>query len=143
MKKFKGENIIDSRDIIARMGEVVEELEVATYSDLPDDLHTLYEGLGADSDDADLVDELIALKELESEADNSPDWLYGEALINEFYFTDYIEELIKDCYSMPKEMEEGGWPWDYIEINYDRAAEAARVDYFEVTLYGYTYLIRA
>jgi hypothetical protein len=87
--------------------------------------------------------ELAALLSLEEEASASRDWIHGEALIRESYFTDYIEELINDCYSMPKEMTSGEWPWRHVTVDYEAAAEDAKVDYIEVDFDGVTYLIRS
>lgn len=87
--------------------------------------------------------ELDALKALAEEASDSPDWNYGEALIREDAFTNYIEELINDCYEMPKEMNSGDWPYRHMSIDYDAAAEEAKADYMEVDFGGETYLIRA
>lgn len=92
------------------------------------------------SDDA---EELKALEALAEEGENSPEWNYGEALIHEDYFTDYIEELISDCYELPKELTSGEWPYRHITIDYEAAAEEAKQDYIELDFDGQTYLIRA
>jgi hypothetical protein len=89
------------------------------------------------------MDELEALRKLRDEADGSPDWEYGETLIRESYFTDYIEELIRDCYSLPKEMNSGEWPWRHMKIDFEAAADEARADYIEADFNGVTYLIQA
>ena len=115
-------DVIDSRDVIAR----IEELEA-----LGDVLY------------ADDVAELTALKALASEAESSPDWIHGETLIRESYFTDYIEQLIDDCYEMPKAFTSGEWPWRHATMDYEAAANEAKSDYFECDFDGVTYLIRA
>ena len=128
------QDIIDSRDVIARIEELVAEL--ADY----------------DNDEGDLCahDAMIATKAeldtllaLQSEAESSPDWSHGEALIHEDYFTDYIEELINDCYEMPKVINSGAWPYRHITIDFEAAAKEAKQDYMEVDFDGVTYYIRA
>lgn len=164
------DNVIDSRDIIERIDQLTgdfqdlvgaiesaetdEEREMAFSAlatwligntDIVPDLKTL-EDLAfddvsewAESDDA---HELKALLALADEADCSPDWLYGETLIHEDYFTDYIEELINDCYELPKEFNFNDWPWRHMTIDYEAAADEAKQDYIEVKFDGATYYIR-
>lgn len=115
------DDVIDSRDVIAR----IDELESAEALDA-------YE-----------TAELAALKALASEAEVSPDWIYGETLIRESYFTDYIEQLIDECYEMPKEINSGEWPWRHATVDYEAAADEAKADYLECDFDGVTYLIRA
>ena len=71
------EDIIDSRDIIAR----IDDLESYDASDLDDDER----------------EELKALKELAEEASGyAADWLYGETLIRDSYFKEYAQQLAED-----------------------------------------------
>lgn len=135
------DNIIDSRDVIARIAELGE-----LRRDVEEDPSTEYlEACKAVSefDASDEGKELIALKNLVDQAEDSPDWEYGETLINESYFTDYIKELIADCYDLPKELNSGNWPWRHITTDYEAAAEEAKTDYMEVDFDGVTFLIRA
>ncbi|MFC3652706.1 hypothetical protein ACFONN_14200 [Dyella humi] len=43
---------------------------------------------------------------------------------------------------MPKEMNSGKWPWCHMTMDWEAAAEAAKVGYNEVTFNDVTYLIR-
>ena len=79
---------------------------------------------------------------LADEADCSPDWSYGETLVHEDYFTEYIEELINDCYELPKGFNSGDWPWRHMTLDYEAAADEAKQDYIDVTFDGQTYYIR-
>lgn len=116
------DDVIDSRDVIAR----IEELE----------------GLIADEAIADVkrgaaLEELRPLKALAAEGENyAPDWEYGAALIRESYFTDYAKELLEDCGDLPR-----GLP-HYIAIDWEATARNIKVDYTEVEFDGVTYLIR-
>ena len=118
------DDVIDSRDVIARIEEL-EELESGKHLDKSE------------------LEELDKLRALASEGESSPDWPYGEQLIAESYFTQYIEELINDCYEMPKEFNSGNWPYRHMTIDYEAAANEAKIDYMEVDFDGVAFLIRA
>lgn len=168
-----GDNIIDSRDIIARYEELNDEYESLVSSveeeeeklasflkdyGLPDEviysmesrreLDDLEEAL--DEAEGNLnefkssfeMDELETLKEVISQGESSPDWNHGEQLIHEDYFTQYTEELVDDCYELPKEFKEGKWPWCHINMDWEAAAEELKADYFDITVDGQTYYIR-
>ena len=115
------QDIIDSRDIIAR----IEELE------------------GIEEPNAEEAQELAILLKVQEQAEDYSDWKYGEALIRESYFTDYIKELIDDCYELPKEFNSGAWPWRHMTLDYEAAADEAKDDYTWIDFDGVTYLIRS
>jgi len=119
-------DVIDSRDIIAR----IEDLESRK----------------ADEDDAlteEELSELQALQGLAAEAEPyAPDWIHGETLIRHSYFQDHIQELIDDCYEMPKELKSGAWPYRHMTIDYEAAAEEAKQDYTEVSFGDVSYWVR-
>lgn len=115
------QDIIDSRDIIAR----IEELE------------------GIENQGSEEAQELAILLKVQEQAEDCADWQYGEALIRESYFTDYIKELIDDCYELPKEFNSGAWPWRHMTLDYESAADEAKDDYTHIDFDGVTYLIRS
>jgi hypothetical protein len=118
--------VIDSRDVIAR----IEDLE----SRKADNDETLTE---------EELSELSALQSLAAEAEPyAPDWRYGAQLVRHDYFTSHIEELINDCYEMPADFNTGAWPWRHMKIDFEAAADEAKVDYTEVEFSGVTYFIR-
>lgn len=119
------QDVMDSRDIIARIDEL--ESMVNDNNDLPDDER---------EDLSEEETELAALKALADEADGSPDWPYGEVLIRESYWVDYVKELLEDTGDLPKDL-----PW-YIEIDWDTTANNIAVDYSQVDFDGVTYYIR-
>ena len=53
-----------------------------------------------------------------------------------------VEELIDDCYELPKEFKSGEWPWRHMKIDFEAAAEEAKQDYTSVEFFGITYWIR-
>ena len=115
------QDVIDSRDIIAR----IEELE------------------GIENPSSEEAQELAILLKVQEQADGYSDWKYGESLIRESYFTDYIKELIDDCYELPKEFNSGAWPWRHMTLDYENAADDAKDDYTWIDFDGTTYLIRS
>lgn len=135
------EDIIDSRDIIARIEELENERDDYTAPN-KDGYQTM---IGADwaADNPEDAAELAALLALAQEAEDSPDWIHGETLIRRSYFVDYIAELIDDCYEMPKEMNSGQWPYRHMTMDYEAAANEAEQDYMTVDFDGVEYLIRS
>lgn len=123
--KFDGtEDVLDSRDIVEHMEELESQLIHGRPLDNPG--------------------ELKAIRDLAAEASSSPDWNYGEQLIRESYFEDYIEQLIDDCYpEVSKALSSGEWPMRHLKLDIEDAADEAKQDYFEVEFNGSTYLIRA
>lgn len=141
-------DVIDSRYVIDRIEELYDELH-DSYSDYVLECEKeKYDGgsfedwLDLEDCDRDKKDEYLSLVNLAKQGEASPDWSYGETLIHEDYFTRYVEDIIDDCYEMPKEMGSGDWPWRHITIDYEAAAEEAKQDYFSVNFDGQTYWIR-
>jgi antirestriction protein len=121
----KFDDVIDSRDVIARIAELEEEREA-----LADAL--------AEWDASDEAEELRILKALAAEAEGSPDWEHGEALIRESYFQDYAQELAEECGMIPNNL-----TWPCTCIDWEQAARELKMDYFEVEFDDVTYLIRS
>jgi len=119
-------DIIDSRDVIARIEELQELQEDNSLSSLE-------------------VEELQELLKLQEQAESSPDWEHGETLIRRSYFVTYVEELIHECYEMPQELKSGSgqWPWRHMSLDYEAAARELEQDYMEVHYFGEAYLIRS
>lgn len=132
------QDIIDSRDLIARIeeleGEIAELEEERAYlgegridrlDEIRNDLFTM---------EADLK----ALKEFAQEAEYSPDFEHGEALIRDSYFAEYAEQLADDIGAIDKN---AGWPMQF--VNWKEAAEALKQDYHLAEFDGEIYWIRA
>jgi len=112
----KFDDVIDSRDIIAR----IEELEADDDRDEDDD------------------EELRILQDLALEAAVSSDWEYGETLIRDSYFREYAEQLADDLGYTHR-----ACSWPYTCIDWDSAARELQVDYFTVEFDGVQYWIRS
>ncbi len=83
-------------------------------------------------------DELTALKALIDQCEGYGDWACGETLIRDDYFTEYAEELARDCGMITDKSDK----WPYTCIDWDRAAEELKQDYMEVDFDGTTYWMR-
>lgn len=138
------QDILDSRDIIARIEELQDErdnYQPDTEDGIPEDEEIATKSARqtawteANEDDA---AELKALLALQDEASGSPDWTFGEALIRDSYFEDYARDLAEDIGAMPKD---NSWPASYID--WDAAVDALKQDYMSVDFDGVEYWIRA
>jgi hypothetical protein len=119
------QNIIDSRDIIAR----IEYLE-----NLKED---------AESEDNTLEDyeqeELTKLKELAEQGENNAsDWAYGSVLVKDSYFTEFAEDEADQLGLMNESS--NSWPFNHID--WIAAAEELQQDYSDIDFDGITYWVR-
>ena len=108
------EDVIDSRDVIAR----INWLE--------------------DTEDEDEQAELKALLALQEEAEGyCPDWQDGATLIRDSYFQTYAEQLAEDIGAIdPK----ASWPLNCID--WEKAASELQYDYTSVEFDGVEYWVR-
>lgn len=120
------DDLIDSRDIIARIAELEAERDERDGEE--------YEAWQASED----ADELAALCNLRDEASQyAADWEYGETLIRDSYFAEYAQQLAGDIGAI---IPPASWPLTYID--WDAAADALKQDYIQVDFDGITYWIR-
>lgn len=140
-------DVIDSRDIIARIEELEEDcdtcggtgVEAATVTadprnqlDCPD-----CQGRGKYVEAED-PRELEVLRTLAAQCEGyAADWQYGETLIRATYFEEYAQELAEDC-----GMISGGEQWPLNCIDWEQAARELAQDYTNVDFDGVEYLIR-
>ena len=71
------------------------------------------------------------------EMSNCSDFYYGETVIHEDYFTEYTEEMLKDCGYFPKDIP------SWIVIDFEATAENVKQDYSEFMYEGDRYYIRS
>jgi hypothetical protein len=82
-------------------------------------------------------DELDKLEEFKSDV-SSGEWKYGMAFIADEHFEDYARQMAEDIGAISSS--NGGWPMDYID--WERAADALKMDYSSVELDGNTFWYR-
>jgi hypothetical protein len=107
-------DIIDVRDIIAR----IEELELEVEANGEGEHIAEWKALTAIMDD---------LKGSGGDEQWRGDW-YPVTLIRDHYFTDYCRELVQDIGDLPKDIPA------YIAIDWDATADNLRVDYSSVEI---------
>ncbi|MDX1492955.1 MAG: hypothetical protein R3253_02695 [Longimicrobiales bacterium] len=118
------DNLIDSREVIARIEELESEIEE-------------YREAGDEDYAGELMEELEPLKAFAEEAEGcTPDWLYGAALIHDDYFEEYAEQLARDIYDLPEH-------WPVCHIDWEAAANALKMDYTAIDFNGETYWTRS
>ena len=121
-------DVIDSRDIIERIEELRTEKDDWNENE---DNQTSWE-----EEYPDESAELTKLEELASECEGVGDWAYGESLIRSSYFSDYVQELLEDCGTIPKDLP------SYIVIDWNETAENIAQDYMLVTYDSVDFYIR-
>jgi hypothetical protein len=158
-----GDDIIDSRDVIARIEELASEHEALTeaVTEAQDALDAYNAGSGGERHDTDSEnlraaldaanlaldewtsgddqEELSALRALEDDASGySDDWRHGATLIRDSYFEDYARETAEDMHG--SEMRAASWPFDCID--WEQAAGELQQDYTSVEYGDETYWVR-
>ncbi len=128
------EDLLDVRDIIARVEELEEERGDVESEEIGSQLKAWDEG-----DDG---QELKALTDLLEELAGSGgdeewrgDW-YPLTLIRDSYFVEAMQELVQDIGDLPREIPH------YLEIDWEKTADNLRADYSSVEYDGITYWYR-
>ena len=148
-----GQDVIDSREIIARIEELETDEDCAreqliedaegSYSRLRDLAEARrmcwrHDGKPFYALDDEEADELYNLKELEDQASGySGDWLYGSTLIRDSYFVEYAQQTAEDIGAISPD---AAWPAN--RIDWEAAAEDLQMDYTCVDFDGVDYWIR-
>lgn len=146
------DDVIDSRDVIARIEELeqeyeglkeeldgaIEEWEARDPEDNEAALHRsmmfAQEAL-ADWNDNN-KDELASLKNLAEQCEGYGNWDHGETLIRRSHWVDYVQELLEDIGDIPKDLP------GYLVIDWEATARNIEADYMTVDFDGVEYLIR-
>ena len=111
------DDIIDSRDVIAR----IEELDALTDAEIT----------------TDEVNELTILRALAEQGEDVEDWQHGATLIRDSYFEEYAEQLAEELDLIPADA-----TWPATCIDWEQAARELRMDYTSVEFGGVTYWVR-
>ena len=134
-------DVLDSRDLQERIEELETELE-----ELTEELEAAEE----ENDEAAISDARQAVEEWKDENQEEldellamrdecgPEWKYGVAFIAEEDFEEYAQDLASDLYG--EEIRNAYWPFDCID--WEKAADALRMDYSSIDYQGTTYLFR-
>lgn len=164
MRVNNSEDILDSRDVIARRDELQEERDALvppclasmkclcaahlkgapiqddcdtaeTYQP-PDDLEG-YDNIETLSAwDEENAAELATLNAFIEQG--SSEWEYGETLVRDSYFQRYAQDLAEDIGALNRE-----YSWPHSCIDWERAARELQMDYTSAEFDGVTYWFRA
>ena len=134
------DDIIDVRDIIARVEELREErddLQTALDGGSQEDINALAEW---ETDNAEELAELESLLDdlngMGGDEQWEGDW-YPVTLIRGSYFQDYAQELAEEC-----GMIDTNAKWPMTCIDWEQAARELKYDYSSVEVNGVTYWTR-
>lgn len=130
-------DIIDSRDVIARIKELEDEREVfqEAVDHSPEDAG--YKQDLADWDD-DYGCELSDLKALAAEGESTTcEWADGATLVNELYFEDFAQEEAESIGAIDRN---ANWPLNCID--WEEAARQLKQDYTSIDYDGEEYWVR-
>ena len=134
------DDIIDTRDIIARVEELREErddLQLALDGGSQEDVNALAEWETDNAEElAELESLLDDLNDMGGDEQWEGDW-YPATLIRDSYFQDYAQELAEDC-----GMIDNNAKWPMTCIDWEQAARELRHDYSAVEVNGVTYWTR-
>ena len=130
-------DIIDSRDIINRVEELAEREEFwamsKSHREAEKDTQVYAEGpLNGDE-----AEELAELRAVAAQGETLDDWVHGETLIRDDYFTEYAKQTAEDLGCIDRE---AGWP--SMHIDWEAAAADLQTDYTDIDYNGVTYWAR-
>lgn len=124
------QDVIDSRDVIARIEELRGERDAHDEGE---------RGRSWAEEYPEEAEELRTLEALQEQAEGyARDWRYGVQLIRDSYFEDYARELAEDLHGDALRRTE--WPFSCIDWEY--AAAELRHDYVAVDFDGVDYWVR-
>lgn len=130
------DDIIDSRDIIARIEELTSERDSFVIG-APDGSETPAPDQWAEEYPEE-AEELAILERLAAQGEQyADDWSYGETLIHDDYFETYAEQLADDIGAIDRDAR-----WPLTHIDWAAAAEDLKQDYTSIDFDGQTYWIR-
>ena len=125
-----GDNIIDSRDVIARINKLRDQFENTPFSAkrrTADKLRRILDDTipeWLDYYDRDEIEELINLIALEEEAEQyTTEWLSGVTLIHDEYFEKYAKQQAENMGTL----DSASWPFN--NIDWKAAAEELQQEY--------------
>jgi hypothetical protein len=122
------DDVIDSRDVIARLRELEDERQENADGGDPGELEAWDDEFG---------DELKALRAFNEEGENvGGDWTHGATCIRESYFEEYARELTADVGDLPRDLPA------YLVIDWAATADNLKADYSEIDFGGVTYFVR-
>jgi hypothetical protein len=124
------------QDLLEEFDELEDDRDVEGMKTVHESIHEKEENIVDAEDELEVwktenAERLLALQELSEEVN-----LSDAFLIHEDDFTDYTEDLCKDCGYISDDFP------SWIEIDWDATADNVRMDYTSVDFDGESYLVR-
>lgn len=136
---------IDTRELIETRDELKEQVLNSFLETFPhyEEMTESFEDILFEEEEVqgwrdvwqDEIDKISYIDEIEDEIGSEFD--FGVTLIHEDDFTDYTENLLKDCGYISDDFP------SWIEVDWEATAENIKQDYLELEYEGETYLYRA
>ena len=124
------DDVIDSRDVQARIEEIEGEITDAEDS----------EAAGEDVDEVELEEIRVELADLEAFKEEAisatSEWDYGATFISADYFQDYARELAEDIGAISRDAE-----WPLCCIDWEQASDLLKQDYSTADFDGREYFV--
>lgn len=138
-------DIIDTRDLIREREELLAECECDACGGLGEhgngDTCATCGGSGHANSASDMPEDdpdRARVEAIEEASTEISEWESGETLIPESEFTEYAQQLAEDIGAISSDAQ---WPLSYID--WERAADALRMDYSVIEIDGTDYLYRS
>lgn len=136
--------IIDTRDLIEKRDELKEKIFddfIETFEHY-EDMTESFDDIRMDEEEIQdwktgWEDELLEIDEINDIENNVTDFTYGETLIPEHEWEDYVRELCEDIGYIPKDLP------SWIEIDWKATAKNVAQDYSFISYQGEDYYYRA
>ncbi len=135
------QDVLDSRDIIARIETLESELQDACEAE--GNVVAFDEWLAAMAEndrgtEQEAAQELIMLRSLASDGEGyADDWNHGVPLIRDSYFKEYAQQFADDIGAVPSDV---SWPMTCID--WDQAASELQQDYTALEFGDVTYWVQ-
>jgi len=137
-------DFLDTRDLNEKREELKTQIFDAFIEEFPqyEEITESYEDINFDEEEIqgflDLWnDEIEEIKEIDNIEDECSEFNFGETLINEDYFTEYVKELLTDCGYISSDFPH------WIEINWEETASNVMQEYSELEYQGQTFYFRS
>jgi len=128
-------DIIDVRDIIERIEELDTEYEVFVGDDDSDEIRAAWDATDAGAELSTLLMLMEDLKGYGGDEQWRGEW-YPLTLISESYFTQYVEEMLIDCGTIPSDLP------SWVHIDWETTAKEVKHDYSTIDINGLEYFYR-
>ncbi|WP_439132419.1 hypothetical protein [Polaribacter sp.] len=135
---------LDTRDLEEKRNDLKEQIFNAFIEEFPqyEEITESYEDIKQDKEEiTSFIDlwntEIEEIEEINEIENDCSEFYYGETLINENYFEEYVKDLLTDCGYISKDFPH------WVEIDWNSTAENVQQDYSQCDYQGETFYFRS